>query len=1130
MGAAVIGSGAEPYTVTIDWAGVEHGEPLLVACDCPRFDAGFPCKHLWGTMRALDAQNDGRRPSGSGRLEVVPGWEFLSDAPDDREEDAVPEGRAPEPAADSETRPVAPEDLDGLEGLRLSREAPGPHAPRGGPGRDWRHRLSELDRNLRTAWKPGPVGPSTMLIEPPKRVELWPQVDLQATRSSGLLTIALYQRQERRSGGMGILKPLSLDPFRGELLSEPSDRALAELLLALDLGIDPWALSYYGSRARAIQPAVRTLRIPAGLYEVVLPNLAAPGRLGWWEGSGDRPDPDRRLAWDPGPPFRPVLEMEPAGEGGAWISGTLRRGDEVVPLEEPLLHLSNGLVILRDRVARLDAGGVFPWIASLRFEGRIRVPDEEVPEAVRTLGRLPTLPLLEVDDALPVEAETPPATSVLRIEGGEPGGGRTGALAAQVCFRYGEHRVEAGDPRSVVVMDAPALGGRKKTVPRILRRDRPAEDAALGRLEELGVVAGPERGHVGLPREPFARIVEELLQDGWEVEARGVKLRSGSGVRMSVVTGVDWFELSGEVRFDGEAVALPRLLEAARRGQDYVELGDGSHGLLPREWLERFGPLADLAGGEPARRGGDGGSLRFLPSQALLLDALLASSPAALQAEIQVDRGFSRLRDRLVQGHEIGAVDEPEGFRGTLRPYQKTGLAWLDFLTEVGLGGCLADDMGLGKTIQVLALLLERKHRGAGGATGKASLVVAPRSLVYNWLDETSRFAPGLATLDYTGTRRKALRSRFGEHDLVVTTYGTLRRDAAALSEIPLDVAILDEAQAIKNAASQTAKAARLLRAEHRLALTGTPVENHLTELASLFEFLNPGMLGRSSRFQRLFDTRRVSAQEDEPALADLARALSPFILRRTKAQVLPDLPPKTEQTLKVTLPRQQRLLYDELRDHYRAHLTRRIDEVGLGRTKIQVLEALLRLRQAACHPALLDDERAGETSAKLEALREQLQEVLQEGHKALVFSQFTKLLALVRRDLDRQGLVYEYLDGSTRDRSDRVQRFQHDPECRLFLISLKAGGTGLNLTAADYVFLLDPWWNPAVEAQAVDRTHRIGQDRPVIAYRLIARDTVEEKILELQDTKRELAEAILSASGGALKKLTAEDLELLLG
>jgi len=360
---------------------------------------------------------------------------------------------------------------------------------------------------------------------------------------------------------------------------------------------------------------------------------------------------------------------------------------------------------------------------------------------------------------------------------------------------------------------------------------------------------------------------------------------------------------------------------------------------------------------------------------------------------------------------------------------------------------------------------------------------------------------------------------------LVITTYGTLRRDVAFLRELEFDYVVLDESQAIKNATSESAKASRLLRGRNRLALSGTPVENHLGELWSLFEFLNPGMLGVASVFRAFQGSLR---NPDPEARHLLARALRPFILRRTKAQVAPELPCRTEQTLYCELEPEQRFVYNELRDHYRRSLLTAISRDGIARTKIDILEALLRLRQAACHPGLLDAARRGDSSAKLDALIPNLEEVLDEGHKALVFSQFTSMLAIVRERLDRKGIPYEYLDGATRDRAARVERFQNDAECRLFLISLKAGGVGLNLTAAEYVFLLDPWWNPAVEAQAIDRTHRIGQTRPVFAYRLIARDTVEEKVLELQETKRALADAILGGES-LLADLGREDLEMLL-
>ena len=397
--------------------------------------------------------------------------------------------------------------------------------------------------------------------------------------------------------------------------------------------------------------------------------------------------------------------------------------------------------------------------------------------------------------------------------------------------------------------------------------------------------------------------------------------------------------------------------------------------------------------------------------------------------------------------------------------------------------------------------------------------------MVFNWRQEAARFTPGLRVLEYSGTGRAALRDRFGDHDLVITTYGTLRRDATVLTDTAFDYIVLDEAQAIKNAASVSAKTTRLLNGRHRLALSGTPIENHLGELWSLFEFLNPGLLSTAPAFERAGASRQLDA-----ATVDmLARGLRPFMLRRTKAQVAPELPARTEQTISCELERPQRALYDELRDHYRRTLLARVDRGGLGQAKLQVLEALLRLRQAACHPGLIDRRRSDEPSAKLDVLVPRVVEAVEEDHKTLVFSQFTSFLTIVRARLDERGLPYEYLDGRTRDRESKVERFQNDPACRLFLISLKAGGLGLNLTAAEYVFLLDPWWNPAVEAQAIDRAHRIGQARHVFAYRLIARDTVEERVLELQQRKRSLADAILTADNSLIRDLRREDLELLL-
>jgi SNF2 family DNA or RNA helicase len=620
------------------------------------------------------------------------------------------------------------------------------------------------------------------------------------------------------------------------------------------------------------------------------------------------------------------------------------------------------------------------------------------------------------------------------------------------------------------------------------------QDAGFRRL--LDHRRGPH--DIEIPARDLGAAVRRLIQHGWQIRADGKRVRQPLDIRFQVKSGIDWFELHANIEFDSGRVSFPELLAALSRGDGTVLLDDGSLGILPEEWMRRYGMLAGLGVTE-------GDHLRFSAVQAGLLDALLAT-----QGSVDYDQKFSALRERLANFQGVEPVQEPPTFHGELRHYQRDGLGWLKFLEDYQFGGCLADDMGLGKTIQMLAFFdLRRKKR----KSKLPSLIVVPKSLMFNWTQECARFTPSLKTLEYAGLERARLRDVFDKHDLILTTYGTLRRDILSLKDMAFDYVVLDEAQAIKNSGSQVAKAARLLKAEHRVALSGTPIENHLGDLCSIFEFLNPGMLGRSSAFRL-----HAADPEDKETRRVLADGLRPLILRRTKQGVASELPEKLEQTIHCEMGVEQERLYAELRDHYRDSLLGLIDEQGLAKVKMHVLEALLRLRQAACHPALLNRGHEDEPCAKLD-----------EGHKALVFSQFTSMLAIVRRHLDKLGIVYEYLDGQTRDRKERVERFQTDPHCGVFLISLKAGGLGLNLTAADYVFILDPWWNPAVETQAIDRAHRVGQDRRVFAYRLICKNTVEEKIASLQQQKRELADAILEQDGTLLQGLTTEDLQLLL-
>jgi superfamily II DNA or RNA helicase len=861
------------------------------------------------------------------------------------------------------------------------------------------------------------------------------------------------------------------------------------------------------SRAKKGTAGIQRFRLPTPLYEPVLAHLSAAGALGWWDGR--RPSGGSPLIWDKGPSWQLVLRLEATASGDMLLVGDLERNSSTVPLSGPQMIVPAGegkrpLIIFDESIGRLQSANDLRWVELLREAREIVIPGKDLDAAFADLYEIPNLPRVEIPADLGLD-ETAGAYRPRLVLRRDPVSVLPNApLVAELSFLYGDQEVSAADPRATIV---------DRSGNNILRRDLKREHESLVQLLEAG--ARPQAGGHGegleLSPEDVPRVAEPLLRGGWEVQFHGDALRMPSPMSLRIESGIDWFEVSGEMDFAGDEVELRRILEAVKKGDRFVELADGSKGLLPASLTETCDSLSSLA-----QSSSDDG-LRFYSSQALLVDALLVDMPAA-----DVDAHFAELREKLRSFESIKPKKEPRGFSGTLRPYQREGLGWLTFLREFGLGGILADDMGLGKTVQVLALL--RGQRTPSRTTGLPSLVIVPRSLLYNWIEEASRFTPTLKIVEYGGPGREALQAKIDRYDVVVTTYGTLRRDVAFLSSVEFDTIVLDEAQAIKNRDSQSAKASRLLHARHRLALTGTPIENHLGELGSILEFLNPGLLGRLPVLEALYNARNASAKE----LEKIAESIRPFILRRTKQQVLPDLPPKTEQVLHCGLTDRQRELYDQLRAGYQVSLLQKFEQQG-GGASLEVLEALLRLRQIACHPGLVNEEWADAGSAKLDALFELITEVLDEGHKIIVFSQFTKLLAFVRAQLDELGTVYAYLDGQTRNRGEVVDRFQSDASCNIFLISLKAGGVGLNLTAASYVFLLDPWWNPAVEAQAIDRAHRIGQDHPVFAYRMIAEETVEEKILDLQKSKRQIADAILEGEGTTLADLTAEDLKVLL-
>ncbi len=1079
--------GTDAYDVEL----YRQEDTVLVACSCPYFEGEeVVCKHIWASLLAAEKKGYLRGKSNSDpfHLDIYFGENLLDEEDEDWEE---------EDYIRPYVKPSDPPLTQGKRYLPLISQTPG-----------WKTTLHALK--------------DTFHAQQVKEKAPWPEtreilyfIDVPNTLEGRGLTIETAYRERKSNGAWGQLKPIPDFYCRPENLRDPKDQRIIALLLGSRDLTDWYAYSgpYFGNKV---------YRIPPSPVQITLMELLChTGRCFLKKTSASLCEIP--LRWDEGELWEVCLRVEKDTSGQNYVlSGVLQRGAEQLRLEKPDLLVAGGLVFIEETVSRLHDKGTFGWVSILRSEKRMIVPVKEGDAFIEELMNVPVLPQLSLPEELryeEVRVVPQPRLTVVAPKKRNPW--ESNWLRWDLSFDYNGHIIQCDDPRRGILIDNPR---------RFLIRDEKVEEEAFEKLRNLKFRNGGSYGYLQREVAPrnLPKAVRTLLVAGWHIEAEGKVYRRPGAFNISVTTGIDWFELNGEIRFDDNIAKLPQLLAALKKGENLIPLDDGTFGMLPEEWLKKYSILAGVGTTHDDH-------IRFSRCQVGLLDALLASQP-----ESTCDELFIRAREALMNFSGIQPCDPPEGFKGTLRNYQREGLGWIHFLEKFGFGGCLADDMGLGKTIQVLALLEERRQKrlsemsNVGKSKGKSheigvpgpSLVVAPKSLIFNWIEEAKRFTPMLKVLDHTGAKRLKPGDHFENYDLILTTYGTLRHDAMQFKDVQFDYCILDEGQMIKNAHTQSAKATRLLNAHHRLVLSGTPIENHLGELWSLFEFLNPGMLGVASVFKLASSSQR---NPDAEVREWLGRALRPFILRRTKGQVARELPEKLEQTLYCELDSKQRRLYNELRDHYRYYLLPRVEKIGINKSAIQILEALLRLRQAACHPGLIDPSRITHPSAKLEMLLPQLEQVMEEGHKALIFSQFTSFLAIMRDQLDRMKTPYVYLDGQTRNRKEVVERFQTDENCKLFLISLKAGGLGLNLTAAEYVYLLDPWWNPAVETQAIDRTHRIGQTRRVFAYRIISKDTVEEKVLELQQTKRDLADSIINADNSLIRNLVKEDLELLL-
>jgi non-specific serine/threonine protein kinase len=745
-----------------------------------------------------------------------------------------------------------------------------------------------------------------------------------------------------------------------------------------------------------------------------------------------------------------------------------------------------------------------------RNNGRLRIPVAEWGTYLRDY----LLPLskqyqIQFDPSLLAEVDDiVPECQVYLKEMGE-------TFIIQPGFAYHGHEVEWNEETRITVQE-----GNKVL---IIHRNKEAEQQFVERLRGLHTNFSQPSGN-----NYFYLRSKEALKNNWfflffdTLKEMNIRVFGFDGLRnfrfsshkpvtnLQISSGIDWFDAQIEVLYGDQRVSIKDIKHALANKQNYVQLADGSLGLLPEEWLRKYSLLFKI--GEEKDKG-----LKLSKYNFSVIDELYEFiDDEAIVIELE------QKRRKLLQFDEIRNIALPHNVNATLRPYQESGFQWLNYLDEVKWGGILADDMGLGKTIQALTFVQHYKNKHDDKCL---ALVVCPTTLIYNWENEIKKFTPTMRHHIHHGPARLKNPEELQQSDIIITTYGTLRSDVQLLMKMEFDYVILDESQAIKNPQSKVTKAAQLLHTKNRLALSGTPMQNNTFDIYAQMNFLNPGMLGSVDFFRNEFATP-IDKFQDEERKDHLRKLIYPFILRRTKEQVAKELPEKIETVIFCEMDAEQRHIYDAYRNTYRSKILGVIEDQGMERSQLTILQGLMKLRQICDSPAILNEsEQYPNHSVKLHELTREMSENI-SNHKVLIFSQFLGMLALIKDRLQHLKIPFEYFDGSTStmERERAIQNFQNNEECRVFLISLKAGGVGLNLTAADYVYIVDPWWNPAVEQQAIDRTHRIGQTKNIFAYRMICKDTVEEKILQLQERKKSLVKDIIADDTGFIKKLTKED------
>jgi SNF2 family DNA or RNA helicase len=691
-------------------------------------------------------------------------------------------------------------------------------------------------------------------------------------------------------------------------------------------------------------------------------------------------------------------------------------------------------------------------------------------------------------------------------------------LVFQPTFSYKGYETKARDRNEIIVPQADKV--------LIVHRNREAEQAFIKKLQNLhsnfiyqeDTHALALKGTDVLRNNWFFLFVDAMNEMkipvfGFEALKNFRFNTAKPQTKIFISSHTDWFDAKVDIIFGDQHVTVAEVKRALANKQQFVQLNDGTLGILPEEWIKKYSLLFRVGEGKT-------NSLKLSRYHLSVVDELYENRDET-ELVVQLEEKYQRLREF----EKINNIQPPDHLQNILRPYQVAGYQWLNYLHEINWGGILADDMGLGKTVQALSFL--ERYKATHG--NLKALVVCPTTLIYNWENEIRKFTPSLTYRIHHGGQRSRTKDDFMNHDITITTYGTLRSDIKLFVSIEFDYVILDESQAIKNPSSKVTRAASLLNAKHRLCMSGTPLQNNTFDIFAQMNFLNPGMLGTMEFFRQEFSIP-IDKFAEEDRKDHLRKILYPFILRRTKEQVAKDLPEKQEMVLFCEMEDEQRKIYDAYRNDFRNQILGTIDTQGIQRSQLTILQGLMKLRQICDSPAILNEvEKFENHSIKLDELTREITENI-GNHKALIFSQFLGMLALIKEKLTELDVKFEYFDGSTSapDREKAIQSFQNDETVRVFLISLKAGGVGLNLTAADYVYIVDPWWNPAVEQQAIDRTHRIGQTKNIFAYRMICKDTIEDKILQLQDKKRLLAKELIADDATFVKTLSREDVEYL--